>query len=98
MMLRRTYKRIGGFSPFFGTWDELEQDLSLRARLMGLNVKCVTDAHVGHFTRSKHPYPVCWTNLEFNQVATVRTAFDEPVALAVEQLLHPLPPPKCKPC
>jgi hypothetical protein len=91
MMLRSSYDRLGGFSPFFRTWGKLEQDLSLRAWIVGLEVKCVTGAHVGHYTRSKFPYPVRWTDIEFNQVATVRTAFDAPVAQAVERLLQPLP-------
>jgi len=91
MMLRESYTRLGGFSPFFRTWGKLEQDLCARARIMGLDVKCVTGARVGHFTRTKHPYPVRWADIEFNQVATARTAFEEPVARALEQLLQPLP-------
>ena len=91
MMLRESYTRLGGFSPFFRTWGKLEQDLSLRAWLIGAGVRCVTSAHVGHFTRRRHPYPVGWADIEFNQVATVRTAFGEPVARAFEQLLQPLP-------
>jgi glycosyltransferase involved in cell wall biosynthesis len=91
MMLRSSYDRFGGFSPFFRTWGKQEQDISLRAWLVGLEVKCVTDAHVGHYTRSKHPYPVTWQDVEFNQVVTVRTTFDEPVARTIEELLQPLP-------
>jgi hypothetical protein len=30
MMLRSSYDKFGGFSPFFRTWGRLEQDLSLR--------------------------------------------------------------------
>jgi glycosyltransferase involved in cell wall biosynthesis len=91
MMLRESYDRLGGFSPFFRTWGMLEQDLSLRAWIVGLGVKCVSSAHVGHFTRSKFPYAVRWADVEFNQIATVRTVFEEPVARAVEGLLQPLP-------
>ncbi len=67
MMLRESYNRLGGVSPFFRTWGKMEQDLSLRAWIMGLGIKCVTGAHVGHFTRSKHPYTVPWADIEFNQ-------------------------------
>jgi len=91
MMLREGYDRLGGFSPFFRTWGRVEQDLSLRAWIVGLGLKCVPGAHVGHFTRPKHPYPVRWADVEFNQAATARTVFEEPVARAVEQLLQPLP-------
>jgi len=91
MMLRSSYERVGGFSPFFRTWGKLEQDLSLRAWLIGLEIKCVTDAHVGHFNRSRHPYPVRWQDVEFNQAAIARTTFDEPLAQAFEELLQPLP-------
>jgi len=90
-MLRESYDRIRGFSPFFRTWGKLEQDLSLRAWICGLGVKCVTDARVGHFSRAKFPYTVRWEDIEFNQVAVARTVFEEPVAEAVEQLLQPLP-------
>ena len=91
MMLRESYDRIRGFSPFSRTWGKLEQDLSLRAWICGLGVKCVSDARVGHFSRVKFPYTVRWEDIEFNQVAIVRTVFEEPVAEVVEQLLQPLP-------
>jgi glycosyltransferase involved in cell wall biosynthesis len=91
MMLRKSYQRLGGFSPFFRTWGRLEQDISMRAWIVGLGVKCVSGAHVGHFTRSQFPYAVSWADVEFNQMVTVRTAFEEPVARAVEQLFQPLP-------
>ncbi|HZS56888.1 MAG TPA: glycosyltransferase [Bryobacteraceae bacterium] len=91
MMLRNSYERIGGFSPFFRTWGRLEQDLSLRAWITGLGVKCVPTAHVGHFSRAKFPYPVRWEDIEFNQLATVRTVFEESTARAFEQFLQPFP-------
>jgi glycosyltransferase involved in cell wall biosynthesis len=91
MMLRSSYDQCGGFSPFFRTWGRLEQDLCTRAWITGLGVKCVTEACVGHFSRSKFPYPVRWEDIEFNQVATVRTVFEEPTAHAMEQFLQPLP-------
>ena len=91
MMLRESYERLGGFSPFFRTWGKLEQDLSSRAWLLGLGVKCVPNARVGHFSRPKFPYPVRWEDIEFNQLATVRTVFQEPTALAFEHFLQPFP-------
>jgi polypeptide N-acetylgalactosaminyltransferase len=89
MMLRSSYDRIGGFSPFFRTWGRLEQDLSLRAWIVGLGVKCVSEARVGHFSRKKFPYKVCWNDIEFNQLATVRTAFEESTSRRLEQVMQP---------
>ena len=94
IMLRSSYDSIGGFSPFFRTWGRLEQDLSLRAWVVGAGVKCVTDARVGHFSRKKFPYKVCWEDIEFNQLATVRTAFEESTSRRLEQLLQS--PPQVK--
>jgi hypothetical protein len=54
-----------------------------------LGVKCVPGAHVGHFSRPKFPYPVRWEDIEFNQLATVRTVFQESTAEAFEQFLQP---------
>jgi len=92
MMLRSSYEKLGGFSPFFRIWGKLEQDLSARAWILGLGVRCVSGAHAGHFSRPKFPYPVRWEDIEFNQVATVRTVFQEPAAQTFEQLLQPLAP------
>ena len=91
MMLRESYEKLGGFSPFSRVWGKTEQDLSARAWITGLGVKCVTGAHVGHLSRTKFPYRVRWEDIEFNQVAMVRTVFQEPVARAIEQMLQPLP-------
>jgi hypothetical protein len=91
MVLRQIYERIGGFSPFFRTWGKLEQDICCRAWIAGVGAKCVTGARVGHFSRPKFPYPVRWEEIEFNQVVTVRTVFQEPVACAIEKMLQPLP-------
>ena len=91
MMLRESYERIGGFSPFFRTWGKDEQDISTRAWMAGLGVKCITGARVGHLSRSKFPYPVRWEEIEFNQIAMVRTVFGESNAAALEELLEPLP-------
>jgi polypeptide N-acetylgalactosaminyltransferase len=94
MMLRSSYDKIGGFSPLFRTWGRLEQDLSLRAWIVGVGIKCVTDAWVGHFSRKKFPYKVCWEDIEFNQLATVRTAFEESTSRRLEHLLQPPLPVK----
>ena len=91
MVLRRSYERMGGFSPFFRTWGRSEQDISTRAWITGVGTKCVTGAHVAHLSRKKFPYPVTWDDIEFNQAAMVRTVFEEPVARAIEDLMQPLP-------
>jgi glycosyltransferase involved in cell wall biosynthesis len=91
MMLCSSYDKVGGFSPFFRIWGRLEQDISTRAWLVGLGVKCVADAHVGHFSRTKFPYPVAWEDIEFNQIATVRTNFEQPTIQTLEQFFEPLP-------
>jgi len=91
MMLRSSYDTCGGFSPFFRTWGKLEQDLCTRAWITGLEIKCVTQARVGHLSRPKFPYPVLWEDIEFNQVASIRTVFEAPTVQAIEQLLHPIP-------
>ena len=91
MMQRESYERIGGFSPLFRLWGKDEQDISARAWLAGLGVKCVTGARVGHLTRSQFPYPVRWEEIEFNQLAMIRTVFEEKNAAALEELLRPMP-------
>ena len=91
VVLREGYDRAGGFCPFFHTWGKSEQDISARMWITGLGVKCVTAARVGHLSRSKFPYPVRWADIEFNQVAMVRSVFEEPVAQAIEQMMQPLP-------
>ena len=92
MVLRRSYHRFGGYSPYFRVWGKSEQDISARAWITGIGVRCVTGARVGHLTRSQFPYPVKWSDIEFNQAAMVRTAFEDPVARAIEALMQPLPP------
>lgn len=91
MLLRQSYQTLGGMSPFFRSWGHDEQDISARAWIMGLGVKCVTEARVGHLTKSRFPYPVTWEEIEFNQIAMVRTIFEDAVAQRVEELLQPLP-------
>jgi glycosyltransferase involved in cell wall biosynthesis len=89
MILRESYEKFGGFSPLFRVWGRSEQDISIRAWITGVGLKCVTGARVGHLTRSKFPYPVRFSDIEFNQVAMVRTVFEEPAAHAIEKMLQP---------
>ena len=92
MMLRTTYEKIGGLSPFFRTWGMDEQDISARAWISGFGVKCVSRARVGHLTRNAFPYPVRWEDIRFNQLAMVRTVFEQETAAALEDLMKPVPP------
>ena len=92
MVLRQSYEHLGGFSPFFRTWGRCEQDISARAWITGVGAKCVTAARAGHLSRKRFPYPVRFSDIEFNQVAMLRTTFEEPVARALEELLRPLAP------
>jgi len=91
MMLRESYERVGGFSPFFRVWGKADQDLSIRSWIAGLGVKCVTGARVGHLSRKKFPYPVRWEDIEFNQLAMIRTVFEEQSVAAIEEKLQPVP-------
>jgi hypothetical protein len=91
MSLRESYEKLGGFSPFFRIWGKSEQDMCTRAWITGLGVKCVTRAHVGHLNRRKFPYAVRWADIEFNQVAIIRTVFQDSTVQVFEQILQPLP-------
>lgn len=91
MMLRQSYEKIGGFSPFFRVWGKADQDISIRSWIAGLGVKCVTGARVGHLSRKKFPYPVRWEDIEFNQLALIKAAFENQNVRAMEELLQPLP-------
>jgi polypeptide N-acetylgalactosaminyltransferase len=91
MMLRMSYEKLGGFSPLFRIWGADEQDLSARAWTTGLGVKCVTGARVGHLCRPSFPYPVQYEHVEFNQLALVRTVFEEPTLQALEKCFEPIP-------
>ena len=91
MALRESYDHCGGFSPFFRIWGKSEQDLSMRMWISGLGVKCVTGARVGHFSRPQFPYPVTWSDIEFNQAIVFRTILEGPSLRAAEAALHPLP-------
>jgi hypothetical protein len=91
MLLRSTYDAVGGFSPLSRVWGTDEQDLSTRAWMAGLGVKCVTGARVGHLSRPTFPYPVCFEHLEFNQLAFIRSVFDDQTVTMLESSFEPLP-------
>jgi glycosyltransferase involved in cell wall biosynthesis len=92
MLLRESYETLGGFSPLFRVWGADEQDLSARAWLAGLGVRCVVDARVGHFWRPAFPYPVFFEDLEFNQMAMVRSVFDDASVEMLQPSFHPVSP------
>ncbi|MBV8898285.1 MAG: glycosyltransferase [Acidobacteriaceae bacterium] len=90
MIRRDAYAHIGGFCPLFRIWGKDEQDMSARAWMSGLEVKCVTRAHVGHLSRMSRNriggvYPL------FNEIVILRTVFEERTAQLMEEFLGPLP-------
>jgi glycosyltransferase involved in cell wall biosynthesis len=91
MLLRASYDRLHGFSPLFRVWGVDEQDMSVRAWLAGLGVRCVTNARVGHLWRPRFPYPVQFEHLEFNQLVMARTVFEEATARLLEACFQPIP-------
>ncbi len=91
MMLRESYEKIGGFSPFFRVWGKADQDISIRSWIAGVGVKCVTGARVGHLSRKRFPYPVRWEDIEFNQLALIKAAFEDQNVRKLEELLQPIP-------
>ncbi len=76
MMRRDAYASLGGFSPHFRVWGVDEQDVSARAWMAGMRVRCATYARVGHLSRAAFPYPVQFEHVEFNQRALIRTVFE----------------------
>jgi hypothetical protein len=90
MIRRDAYEQLGGFCPLFRVWGSDEQDISIRAWLAGLEVKCVTGAGVGHLNRAALSYPVTWDHSLFNEIVMIRTAFEEPVACLLEEFFAPL--------
>ena len=92
MMLRRSYDTLNGFCPFFRVWGVDEQDLSARAWLAGLGVKCITAARVGHLCRPAFPYPVEREHLEFNEIVMLRSVFEAPTVRTLERSFEPVPP------
>jgi hypothetical protein len=91
MTLRSSYEEFGGCSPLFRVYGADDIDISARAWITGRGVKCVTSARVGHLSRSTFPYPVNFEHFEFNQLAMVRTTFEERTVYVLEQYFKPLP-------
>ncbi len=91
MIGREAYGRLGGFSPLFRVWGTDEQDISARAWIRGLGVKCVTDARVGHLCRSSFPYEVSFEHLEFNQLVMIRSTFESTTIERLERTFEPIP-------
>lgn len=91
MMLRSSYQQLGGCSPLFLVWGADDQDISARAWIAGFGVRCVTGAKVGHLSRTTFPYPVHFEHLEFNQLAMVRTIFEERTVQVLEGHFKPFP-------
>lgn len=91
MLSRASHKRLCGFSPLFRIWGIDEQDLCLRACLMGIPVRCVTTARVGHLSRNAFPYPVGFEHLEFNQLVMIRSVFEASTIERLERFFAPLP-------
>jgi hypothetical protein len=92
MMLRESYEQVGGFSPLFRIWGSADMDFSVRCWMARKSVKCITGARVGHPVKPKFQYPVTWEHVEFNQLAMIRTVFEQRTAQALEELFHPLLP------
>ena len=90
MMSRSSYDKVGGFSPLFSDWGADDVDISIRAWMSGLGVKCITKAAVGHLYRSKFPYPVEFDRLEFNQLVMIRSIFDQSTIEKLETCFNPL--------
>lgn len=91
MTLRSSYEQFGGCSPLFRVYGADDIDISARAWIAGLGVKCVTSAKVGHLSRSAFPYSVNFEHFEFNQLAMVRTIFEEQTVNVLEQYFEPFP-------
>ena len=91
MTLRESYEHCGGFSPYFRIWGKSEQDVSARMWITGRGVKCVTGARVGHLSRPQFPYPVSWSDIEFNQAVLFRALLEQETLQAVDRVLGPVP-------
>src|SRR5215469_14435345 len=91
VMKRDSYQRTGGFCPLFRTYGGDEPDLSARAWLSGGSVRCVPSAEVGHLDRVKFPYPVSFSDVEFNQLVMIRSLFEEETVAVLDEFFRPLP-------
>lgn len=91
MIGREAYGRLGGFSPLLRVWGSDEQDISARAWIKGLGVKCVTGARVGHLCRSSFPYDVHFDHLEFNQLVMIRSTYESATIERLGRAFEPIP-------
>lgn len=87
----RTYATLGGFSPLYKIWGYDEQDLSLRARISGLQVRCIRDAKVGHLDIRTQNWALPPENLSFNLHALLATILEQKT---LEAILCALPTPR----
>ena len=88
---RSGYDALGGFSPVFRLWGCDEQDLSLRAHLAGLSVRCATRARVGHLDGRSQNYLRPPEYVIHNVHALLRTLWEPPTTELLEASL-PAPP------
>lgn len=65
-MTRETFQHIGGFPTLFRSWGVSEADLGVRAWLTGKRVVCHKGVITYHKYRSKFPYPVSNTDIDYN--------------------------------
>ena len=91
MMRRDAHEWLGGFSPHFRVWGVDEQDISARAWMLGMRVRCATRARIGHLSRDAFPYPVQFEHLEFNQRTLIRTVFEPATVRRLEAAFEPSP-------
>ena len=87
----RTYATLGGFSPLYKIWGYDEQDLSLRARISGLQIRCIRDAKVGHLDIRTQNWALPPENLSFNLHALLATVLEQKT---LETILCAIPDPR----
>jgi GT2 family glycosyltransferase len=91
LMRREACEWLGGFSPHFRVWGVDEQDVSARAWMAGMRVRCAVYARVGHLSRTQFPYPVQFEHVEFNQLALIHTLFEPDTVRRLDAAFHPYP-------
>jgi glycosyltransferase involved in cell wall biosynthesis len=91
MLSREGYEKLGGFAGVSGFWCATDFDLSFRAWICGLGVKCVTNADVGHFYRDRFPYYVDFDMIETGQLMILRTIFESDTIRSLEKSFDPVP-------
>ncbi len=90
---RATYEQLGGFSPHYRVWGMVEQDLSYRAWMSGLRVRCATRARVGHFYRKRRPEgtSVSTPDFRYNQLLFGHCQLEEELGAKLNRYLDPPP-------